>query len=102
MCQAETGSGWDIGAIMSTAWASSSPSSGQYRSPVRSMAGPYHGVPGKGSAFEAVFEAAEALNVRVCVLLDRDLRSITPDWIEMLGGPIILKGYDYGSPYQGG
>lgn len=67
--------------------------------PVRSIAAPYHGISGKGSAFKAIFEAAQALNARVCVVLDADLRSITPEWIEMLAGPIALKGYDYVSPF---
>jgi hypothetical protein len=33
------------------------------------------------------------------VLLDSDLRSITPEWIELLARPIIRRGYDYVSPY---
>jgi hypothetical protein len=33
------------------------------------------------------------------VLLDSDLRSITPEWIELLARPIIKRGYDFVSPY---
>jgi glycosyltransferase involved in cell wall biosynthesis len=59
----------------------------------------YEGIPGKGSAFRAVFEAAEALGAKVCVVVDSDLRSITPGWIERLAGPIVKAGYGYVTPY---
>ncbi len=67
--------------------------------PASTVAIPYHGIPGKGSAFRTIFEAAKNLGVKACVVVDSDLRSITPEWIEMLAGPIILKGYDYVAPY---
>ncbi|MEA1964062.1 MAG: hypothetical protein U9O41_02930, partial [Candidatus Aerophobetes bacterium] len=66
--------------------------------PAASFSTPYHGIPGKGSAYKAIFETACKLKAEVCVLVDSDLRSITPEWIEFLAGPILLKGYDYVSP----
>ncbi|GBE06127.1 MAG TPA: glycosyltransferase [Nitrospirae bacterium] len=60
---------------------------------------PYHGVPGKGSAFRAVFEIAKNLNVKACAVVDSDLRSITPEWIDLLLRPVIDMGYDYVAPY---
>jgi len=66
--------------------------------PAASFSTPYHGIPGKGSAYKAIFETACKLKARVCVLIDSDLRSITPEWVELLAGPILLKGYDYVSP----
>jgi glycosyltransferase involved in cell wall biosynthesis len=59
----------------------------------------YQGIPGKGSAFRAIFEAVRALRVKVCVVVDSDLRSITPEWIERLAGPIVKEGYGYVTPY---
>lgn len=59
----------------------------------------YQGVSGKGSAFRAIFEIARALGVKVCVVVDSDLRSITPEWIELLAGPIVKEGYGYVTPY---
>jgi hypothetical protein len=56
-------------------------------------------VPGKGSAFRLIFEIAQALGVRSCAVVDADLRSITPDWIELLLRPIIDGGFDYVTPY---
>ncbi len=60
---------------------------------------PYHGIPGKGSAFRTVFEIARRLNVRACAVVDSDLRSITPEWVELLVKPVLEDGFDYVSPY---
>jgi len=65
------------------------------------IAAPYHGVPGKGSAFRTIFEIARALNVKACAVVDSDLRSITPEWVELLLKPILDGGFDYVAPlYQ--
>lgn len=66
---------------------------------VEVMATAYQGVSGKGSAFRAIFEIARALGVKVCVVVDSDLRSITPEWIDLLAGPIVKEGYGYVTPY---
>jgi glycosyltransferase involved in cell wall biosynthesis len=68
-------------------------------SPAAQVIATYNGIPGKGSALRAIFEVADRLGVKVCVLLDSDLRSVTPEWIELLARPIIRRGYDYVSPY---
>lgn len=60
---------------------------------------PYQGIPGKGSAFRTIFEIARRLNVKACAVVDSDLRSITPEWIELLIGPVLDQGYDYVAPY---
>ncbi|MBU0621534.1 MAG: glycosyltransferase [Gammaproteobacteria bacterium] len=66
--------------------------------PVFKMAFPYTGIPGKGSAFRAVFEVARALDAKACVVVDSDLRSITPEWIELLVKPVLAGGFDYVAP----
>ncbi len=66
---------------------------------VEVVAAEYQGIPGKGSAFRAVFEAAKMLGVKVCVVVDSDLQSITPQWIELLAGPIVKEGYGYVTPF---
>lgn len=63
------------------------------------MVTPYQGIPGKGSAFRTIFEIARALDVRACAVVDSDLRSITPEWIELLIKPVLEEKYDYVSPY---
>jgi hypothetical protein len=66
---------------------------------VEVIATEYQGISGKGSAFRAIFEAAKALGVQVCVVVDSDLRSITPQWIELLAGPIVKEGTGYVTPF---
>ena len=58
----------------------------------------YRGQAGKGTALRSVFEAAESLKVKVCAMVDSDLRSITADWVRYLIDPILEKGYQYVSP----
>src|SRR5687767_123922 len=60
---------------------------------------PYHGIPGKGSAFRLVFEMARRLGARSCAVVDSDLRSITPEWIDLLLRPILFAHYDFVAPY---
>ena len=59
----------------------------------------YRGLPGKGSAFRAIFEIARTLGVRACVVVDSDLRSITPGWIGLLAGPVLEGSFGYVAPY---
>jgi hypothetical protein len=62
---------------------------------------PYPGIPGKGSAFRTLFEAADRLNVKACCVVDSDLRSITPEWVELLLKPVLQSDFDYVAPlYQ--
>jgi len=67
-------------------------------SPVHKILTPYHGVPGKGSALRTIFAIAEKLGARACAVVDSDLRSITPQWIELLLGPVVDHGFDYVAP----
>jgi glycosyltransferase involved in cell wall biosynthesis len=67
--------------------------------PVHRLSFPYHGIPGKGSAFRMVFEMARRLGARACAVVDSDLRSITPEWIDLLLRPILLANYEFVAPY---
>jgi len=53
---------------------------------------------GKGAALRTIFEMAAALQVQALVVVDSDLRSIIPEWIELLAGPILKGGYDFVAP----
>lgn len=66
---------------------------------VHRLSFPYHGIPGKGSAFRMVFDMARRLGARACAVVDSDLRSITPEWIDLLVRPVIHAGYDFVAPY---
>jgi glycosyltransferase involved in cell wall biosynthesis len=59
----------------------------------------YRGTSGKGTAIKAIFEAAKILNVKAGCMLDADLRSISPEWIELLIAPIIYKEFGFVAPY---
>jgi len=66
--------------------------------PLAKLATPYHGLPGKGSAFRTFFEIAATLDVKACAVVDSDLRSITPEWVELLIKPVLGGQFDYVSP----
>ena len=59
---------------------------------------PYHGVPGKGSALGLVFQMAKQLDAKACAVVDSDLRSITPEWIDLLLRP-VFAGFDFVAPF---
>src|SRR5580765_7191225 len=56
------------------------------------------GVGGKGAALRTIFRIAAELDVQALVVVDSDLRSIVPEWIELLAGPILKGGYDFVAP----
>jgi glycosyltransferase involved in cell wall biosynthesis len=62
------------------------------------IATPYEGIPGKGSAFKAIFEIADALNAKACAVVDSDLRSITPEWVELLLKPVLREESEFVAP----
>jgi hypothetical protein len=67
-------------------------------SPTMRIVTPYHGLPGKGSALRTIFRVAAELEVKACCVVDSDLRSITPEWVELLLTPITRHGYEFVSP----
>ncbi len=66
--------------------------------PISEMVTTFRGTPGKGKAFRRIFEVAHALKAKAVVVVDSDLRSITPEWIQLLAGPILFKKFDYVTP----
>lgn len=62
------------------------------------VVGIYRGLSGKGSAVRMIFESAAALGVRAVALLDADLRSATPLWIERLLCPVVHEDYEFVAP----
>ncbi len=59
----------------------------------------YRGLPGKGSSLRAVFEIGYALRADVIIVVDSDLKSIVPEWIELLADPILKGEYEFVAPY---
>ncbi|NIO49012.1 MAG: hypothetical protein GTN73_06210 [Candidatus Aminicenantes bacterium] len=66
--------------------------------PISEMVTTFRGIPGKGKAFRRIFEVAHELKANAVVVVDSDLRSITPEWIQLLAGPILFKNFDYVAP----
>lgn len=58
----------------------------------------YRGSPGKGSAVRATLGAVALLKAKVGVTLDADLRSIKPEWIKLMGEPILKDKCDFVAP----
>ncbi len=58
----------------------------------------YTGLSGKGSAFRAIFAVAEALGANACAVFDADLRSVSPEWVDRLIGPVLYHGHDLVAP----
>ena len=56
------------------------------------------GIGGKGAALRTLFQIARALEVQALVVVDSDLRSILPEWVELLAGPILKGGFDFVAP----
>lgn len=59
---------------------------------------PYHGIPGKGSALRTIFGIAAETGARACAVVDADLRSITPEWVDLLLSPVLREGFDFVAP----
>ncbi|MCD6267591.1 MAG: glycosyltransferase [Thermotogaceae bacterium] len=59
----------------------------------------YEGIPGKGSAIKAIFEVAKIVDADAVVLLDADLRSVQPWWVERLAKPILDGKASYVAPH---
>jgi len=55
------------------------------------------GVKGKGNNLRNLFEAAVELQAKAVVMVDADLKSISPQWIQYLAEP-ILAGFNYVTP----
>lgn len=54
-------------------------------------------VKGKGNNFKNLFKKVVELQARAIVVVDADLKSITPEWIKHLGEP-LFNGFSYVAP----
>lgn len=68
-------------------------------SPIRRITTAYTGIPGKGSAFRTIFAVAKHLQAKACLVVDSDLRSIAPQWVELLVRPVLDREFDFIAPY---
>jgi glucosylglycerate synthase len=62
------------------------------------MAVPFHGIPGRGRALHAALGAAQRLRPRVVLVLEADVVSLAPQWIERLASPVWEEKADFIAP----
>jgi glucosylglycerate synthase len=62
------------------------------------LSGPYRGVPAKGSAVRAVFNAGRRLGAKVCAIADADVERFAPGWLDALIRPVLARDYDFVAP----
>ncbi len=55
------------------------------------------GIKGKGNNFKNMFQKVVDLKAKTIVVVDADLKSITPEWIKHLGEP-LYNGFSYVAP----
>ena len=55
------------------------------------------GVKGKGNNFRNLFQKVSDLDAKAVVVVDADLKSITPEWVKHLGEP-LFNGFSYVAP----
>jgi glycosyltransferase involved in cell wall biosynthesis len=60
---------------------------------------PYHGYPGRAGALRAILQTAQRINAKGCAVIDANLQTVEPHWIERLIAPVLSDGFDYVSPY---
>ena len=65
---------------------------------VSTIVTPCHGLPMKGNIFRTFFEIVDVLNIKACAVVDPHLKSITPEWVELLIKPLLVEGYQYVAP----
>ena len=53
---------------------------------------------GKGRNFYNLFKRAKELKAKLVIVVDADLKSITPEWVRDLGRPVLRRGYDFITP----
>jgi glycosyltransferase involved in cell wall biosynthesis len=69
--------------------------------PVYRINVPYHGLPGRATCLSAILEITKSLNAGVCLLIDPDSQSVTPEWVKLMVNPILEEGFDFVAPsYQ--
>lgn len=56
------------------------------------------GLSGREEDVHRLCETAQSLQAKACLIVEGNLRSLTPHWIELLGRPIYQDGMDYVVP----
>lgn len=62
--------------------------------PVHKLSAPLAGVPGRREAALTIFQYARQLGAKACALVDPEVESIAPEWVQRLIGPVLDGGAD--------
>ncbi|HEX6313379.1 MAG TPA: hypothetical protein VFZ73_00910 [Gemmatimonadaceae bacterium] len=63
------------------------------------FSGPYRGVPAKGNAVRAIFDTAQRLGAKACVIVDVEVNQFSAGWLDSLARPVLLNGRDFVTAY---
>src|SRR5262249_24888796 len=66
--------------------------------PVHKLAVSSQVIPGRDSAFQAIFSTAERLGAQACCIIEPGIKTVTPDWIGSLVQPVLESGFDFVAP----
>ena len=66
--------------------------------PVHKLAVSSQAIPGRDSAFQTIFAAAERLGTQACCIIEPGIKGVTPDWIGSLVQPVLESGFDFVAP----
>lgn len=56
------------------------------------------GMPGRTQAFQTFLRVADRLDAKACAIVDANLHSVEPEWMDLLLRPVIERKVDYVSP----
>ncbi|MGE5140461.1 MAG: glycosyltransferase family 2 protein [Rudaea sp.] len=65
---------------------------------VRRIVTTYQGMQGKGSAVRAVLEMSRSLHAQLIIVLEADVETLTPEWIQRLAQPVRQKEFSLALP----
>ena len=60
---------------------------------------PAHGLPGQGSALRCIFQQAQKLGAKVCLVMDSETSGAQPEWIDLFVRPVLEKDFDFVTSY---
>ncbi|MBI4443251.1 MAG: glycosyl transferase family 2 [Acidobacteria bacterium] len=69
----------------------------QYSPP--QIPGSANGLPVQGSALRCIFQQAQKLGAKVCLVVDSESSSIQPEWIDLFVRPVLEKDFDFVTSY---
>ncbi|MBI2818627.1 MAG: glycosyltransferase [Acidobacteria bacterium] len=67
--------------------------------PVHVLTTPNSSVPGTSRAIRTIFQAAQGLGAKACVIVDSDHLNLQPEWMDRMIRPVFKEPFDLAIPY---